>query len=494
MRPEVMDTSGRMQRRRKDWVSKTDVIRYRRCPYAFWLLDQGIVRLEDAIGTSGTELLETGVAFEAGILEGIDAIDVTPETLPKILKSSIRLYDPPLFRNEDLALWGRPDAIVTSRGQLIPVEIKAHRHPKLTDILELAFYWRLLEPHRTRRAKPRGILILRAPDGTEEEREIEIDDEHLATVEQLIANVRTARRDGVIPEYCKCVICAGRPEVIEACIERGAPSLLYGIASSRAKALASIGIRTLQDILSCDPESTRVALRPYKHFVSASTIGQWKRHIRSYEVNAPIMIGEEAIPFADFIAVDFEYDSCMDGNIWLIGIAVVENGVADVSQFWADDETAVRRNLKKFAKLLASKPALPIVTWSGSSAEIPQIRVAAAYHDLVPDLQPVLDRHYDLFAYADANVRLPIPTLDLKSVGNYFGFYQTTQVRSGFEAAYLHRRHRKAANRKERADLKRMLMDYNREDVEALVHVVRRFRDLASIPVDRIFENHVQRI
>lgn len=43
--------------------------------------------------------------------------------------------------------------------------------------------------------------------------------------------------------------------------------------------------------------------------------------------------------------------------------------------------------------------------------------------------------------YAEANIRLPIPTLDLKSVGKFFGHYRKTDIRGGMEAAFLHRQY-----------------------------------------------------
>src|SRR4029453_7333515 len=42
--------SRRVARRSRDWVSKTDMTRYVRCPYAFWLLDTGQIDQADVIG------------------------------------------------------------------------------------------------------------------------------------------------------------------------------------------------------------------------------------------------------------------------------------------------------------------------------------------------------------------------------------------------------------------------------------------------------------
>ena len=273
-----------------------------------------------------------------------------------------------------------------------------------TDRIELAFYWILLDPYRTKNCEPRGVVILRDLDGNEQREEVELEQFHLDRVRRLIRDVRTARRIGVEPELCLCPVCAGRPEIAQACRKRGSPSLLYGIAGPRVRALKKLGIHNLDDITICDPEATRLALREHKHFVNLTMIHGWKAHIRAYETNKPVLIGEACLDFTDYIAVDFEYLSGARGFIWLIGYSIVSHGVTTSAQLWADDSDEVRRNLLLMAEVINRHPKIPVVTWSGLSAELPELQKAADFYEINADLQPFVERHFDLFAFAETNI------------------------------------------------------------------------------------------
>jgi predicted RecB family nuclease len=277
---------------------------------------------------------------------------------------------------------------------------------------------------------------------------------------------------------CECVVCSGRPEVAQACRERGDPTQIYGISLSRAELLAGLGIHTLQDIADADPVRIREGLRPHKgHAVSEETIHGWKHHVRSYETNAPVYFGNERLKFADFIAVDLEYVSEKVGCVYLIGIATVENGTATFEQMWGEEAEEMRQNIQQLGAIVNAK-RLPVLTWSGTSAEIPKLGEAVGHYELGGDLDGLFDRHYDLCAYAERNVRLPIPSLKLKSVGRFFGFYRSADVRGGEDADRMYRLYRRSTNPSVRAELKRVLMAYNREDVEALILVAQRFKGL----------------
>src|SRR5271157_4230068 len=99
-----------MSRRRRGlaWVCKTDIMRFRRCPYAFWLVDRGIVDPEAVISPSAREAISQGIAFEAGI---VDTAEPLPSDLPieEALSGDRRVFGLPLFENKDLEIYGIPD-------------------------------------------------------------------------------------------------------------------------------------------------------------------------------------------------------------------------------------------------------------------------------------------------------------------------------------------------------------------------------------------------
>src|SRR5713101_4029538 len=143
------------------WVSKTDLMTYLRCPYAYYLHYSGRVAFKDTVTELQEHLIQRGVDFHAAVGAKATHPPISPIDVPKVFaQESTRLFDPPLLFNAKLGIFGKLDAIDTAQGALIPVEIKSHKTAQRSDELELAFYWMLLDPYRTKKVSPRGCLIL----------------------------------------------------------------------------------------------------------------------------------------------------------------------------------------------------------------------------------------------------------------------------------------------------------------------------------------------
>ena len=118
-----------------------------------------------------------------------------------------------------------------------------------------------------------------------------------------------------------------------------------------------------------------------------------------------------------YIALDLEYDTLRDkGLIWLTGAAVVDGTDAEHHSWWADTPDEERAALTGLAALLCEYPELPVVTWAGRGADIPQIRAACARLGLPAVTAQVSARHFDAYQWALGSVRLPIVSLGLKDV------------------------------------------------------------------------------
>ena len=73
--------------------------------------------------------------------------------------------------------------------------------------------------------------------------------------------------------------------------------------------------------------------------------------------------------------------------------------------------------------VLAAYPTYQIVTWSGLSADFPEIEKAWDRHQLSRSaLVDFNARHVDLYQQTVRGVRLPIPELGLKAVSEHFKF------------------------------------------------------------------------
>ena len=162
--------------------------------------------------------------------------------------------------------------------------------------------------------------------------------------------------------------------------------------------------------------------------------------------------------------------------IWLIGASLVQGDSRESMFLWANGVDNERSNLLQLAEFVSSYPELPVVTWAGDGADIPQIRGASMRHEICSELNPIVERHVDLYRWAYRNVRLPVPSLSLKEVGEYFGYPRVTKDMNGLAAALMFSRYLRRRDRK----LQDRLLDYNRDDVDSLVFVVSKLQQLAG--------------
>ncbi|MGH3442404.1 MAG: TM0106 family RecB-like putative nuclease, partial [Nitriliruptorales bacterium] len=405
-------------------------------------------------------------------------IEVEPEDWKILRSTDIRVLGTPMFENRDLRIFGTPDGIDAAGGALIPIEIKSHKDVQRTDELELAFYWLLLQPQRRRRVPPRGLLILRRDDGAEEV-EVPLREHRFDEVRRLLREIREARRRGVEPRICGCNVCSKvrRDEVTAAARSRADLTLIRGIGWAYAPALEQLGIRTWRDLMHCDPVQIIGGMRERGYSISNWHIDGWKHHAASYATGAPVVFGAGGPLPEAFIALDLEY--IPEGLLWLIGLSVQKPGRCEHRFMWADRPRDVKANLAELATVLRAHESLPVLTWSGDSADVPVLRSAAERYKMPEVMAPIEGRHLDLYDYVGRNLRLPIPRFGLKDVGAYFGVPRISNVSDGLEALYLYEQYARAKGRR-KALLREQLIAYNRDDLDTLVEVAGRIRDLSS--------------
>lgn len=453
-----------------DRVSKTDIINYHRCSYAFWLIETGEVSVEEA----QPRLVAFGENFERSVLAKM--VGARPKPLTTQFKEDHFLYDLPLFKNNTLCIWGRPDGVHTAAGGLEPIEIKSHSKVAFTDRLELAFYWLLLEPWRTRHsATPRGFVRLRRDSVP---RPVVLLPADFARVKGLIDLVRRARRIGVRPRPCDCQICSERIEV-KAFKGRIQLQDLYGMGAY-ANGLRKIGVSTIARLLASESLDITRGLSQHSLFTSASIVDGWKAQAQAWR-RAPVRFGTERFTHEQFILLDLEYD-CLGGqcgDVWLTGIHI-RNGFAKTIQIWSLSEFQRRAAMAKLFGILAKYRELPIVTWSGQSAELPQLRALAKFLSIDGLTEAVARRHVDLLQFTQRNIRLPIPSYRLKNVAEYFGFEMSASLKDGLDATIKYRLLRTTKSRTRREHLRGQLEAYNCRDLMRLKLVAERFCELAG--------------
>ena len=160
------------------------------------------------------------------------------------------------------------------------------------------------------------------------------------------------------------------------------------------------------------------------------------------------------------------------------GLCIVRGEDREHILLWADDDAAERANLRQLGKIVTDHPEMPVLTWAGNSADIPQLKAAAERLKLAT-LGPLFERHFDLFVYARDSVRLPIPGLDLKGVATYFGLARTSAIRDGMGAQSAYMRYRTTASESTKRKLHDILVTYCQDDVDGLIGVAQRISTLA---------------
>lgn len=463
-------------KRGPEWVKKIDIVRYERCPFAFWLLDAKKVRLPALVSAMAAQRIEAGVQFEDNIVEAAEPAPEIP--LSELLQwKKLHLLRVPLIENTALNIYGKPDGVDTAGGIVAPIEVKNHRNVSALDRIELAFYWMLLQPYRTNdNADPYGLLYLPRGDSFEAVK-VELRESDFQRVRDLVEAVRAARRDGVQPRQCTCEVCASRLEVADVRSRADSPSLLFGVGWKRADALERMNILTLDDLLNTESEAVATGLRGYKHFVTVSMVDIWKHHARAFKSGQPVWFGCERPLLNRYIVLDLEYNP--GGEIWLTGVHIEDGDDVQTLQFWSDGDVELRAALDTLKDIFVDYSHLPILTWGGNSADAPTLLQASRRHRLRSLPTIFEERHFDMCAFITRNVRLPIPSHGLKEVATHYGFTPSTAVAGGMEAQYLHGKYLDSRSKKVRAELKRQLEAYNRDDLLATRHCIQQLRALA---------------
>ncbi|MBI3468592.1 MAG: ribonuclease H-like domain-containing protein [Planctomycetes bacterium] len=158
----------------------------------------------------------------------------------------------------------------------------------------------------------------------------------------------------------------------------------------------------------------------------------------------------------------------------------MELGRRDYLALWADTPTEEKRNLRCLGEVLATNPSLPVVTWAGTGADLPRLRNAVRRLKLRQAIHALESRHLDLYQHVVNAVRFPTPSLALAEIATYFGIPKVSRIRDGLEAQFKYMEYRRALDNDTALSRKTDLLEYNRDDLEALVGVASRIAALQS--------------
>ncbi|QSE86572.1 ribonuclease H-like domain-containing protein [Rhodococcus koreensis] len=408
------------------------------------------------------------------------------------------VYTNHLFINREYRFRGVPDGINIGNGRLEPVEIKNRRWVGRFDEFELAFYWVLLQPHRTvTAAEPAGWLQLADEAGRAAEPiRVAIRAEVIAAVHEVAHRARSVLVNGLEPFWCDCDVCAQDPQASLPSVRRTAPvSVVNGIGRKKRAALEAGGITTVGRLAEMTTvDACEVFAATDLAIPSESTLQAWQAHAAVFIENRPrVQPGQhERVP-DQFIALDLEYQSEAPAVVWLLTAQTVGIGTPHRITVFADDNHQADL-VVTFADFLAEHPDLPVLTWNGTSADLKWLEKLIARTDpaeidgqaFINNLQT---RHMDLLQWTRTALSLPIPGRKIKDIAAWLGVENNSDIGNGLYANSLWHQYITTGD----TTLRDRLINYNRTDVAILIEVAHHLRAIheqtsvppSAVPIER---------
>jgi len=259
--------------------------------------------------------------------------------------------------------------------------------------------------------------------------------------------------------------------------EKDELSLLSGMSEKERKKLHGKGLFTVTQLsYTFRPRrrhrTSQRKQEKYHHALRALAIREKKIHVVDLldpKIDrTPVYLDVEGLPDRDFY--------------YLIGIRVGTGGDAIQHGFWANDEDGERRIWKEFLSVLSAVPDPRLVHW-GRYETLFLKRMCDRYGGPRETSAAAIAINHAVNLLSSVFARIYFPTFSngLKEIATYLGFCWLGSPASGLEAIVS--RHRWESSK----DLgeQQALLDYNRQDCEALELVANRLVDLhRAAPID----------
>lgn len=463
---------------RQEWISKQDLIEYLRCEFRVYLwLSKGIPigELKETILLQ--RLIEKGMKYEEDVVQDIQPLEIqTTESIGPLKKVSRIIQVPKIFRNHDLGIQGIPDLIDTANGKFLPIEIKSHKEVYDTDELELAFYWLLLNPLRSRKATPRGYIVL----NNDEIVEVKITRNHLQKVEDLLDGIRDLKNRGSKPRLTQeCKLCKIQKECREEVISSGGLTAIYNISDTREHQFHEIGVRNISYLMRIDEEQINSKLiSRFGNTPGIAELFRMKCHASAIGERKPILLGNEDelsnLVLASVLILDLEYDP--EGIIWLIGLCIKDSKGVKYKQYFAENAKLEeeRRLLVSLVNIKDKYADHLLITYSGASADLPQLAKSCKRHRIYPRIYNMMVRnHIDLYQLLLRNLRFPIASMGLRDMEEYLNLQRKSDITSGLEALMLYDRYLRTKNEIKKKELRNELCIYNKDDIASTLSIIK---------------------
>src|SRR5215831_3004075 len=286
---------------------------------------------------------------------------------------------------------------------------------------------------------------------------------------------RDAPPDLVLNRHCDQ--CEFRSRCRKLATEKDELSLLSGISERERKKLHGRGIFTITQLSHTFRPRRRgreFRGRPEKFHHSLRAIAIREKKIHIVDLIAPQVDGTP---------VYLDVEGLPDRNFYyLIGVRVGTADDAIQYSFWADDENGEKLIWNEFLNLL-SATANPRLIHFGSYETKFLKRMSRRYGGPHGNstASTAIEHAMNLLSFVFAHIYFPTLSNGLKEIAGYLGFRWSGSLASGLEAIVWRYRWERSQDLRE----KQALLNYNREDCEAVELVANKIIDLyCGIPAN----------
>ena len=508
------------------WISKTEIMDYLRCPYRLYLSRKLNKKATDFANSKWIQrLLLLGQEHEDEVITSMPFYQV--DSLEEALNSNGLCRTYTILHNENLHIKGRPDIIVTKGKVFAPIEIKNRKTIKLTDKIELAFYWMLLSPYRKHKYHPHGYIWLNNGSTVK----IDLTYKDIDDMLTLMSQTRHTIEHKPTPEYNQeCKQCKLKNDCLEEMFKNESVTLLDGVSIPTCIELRKLGIETISQFSwewLFHKDKIKAHWGTTKDSGGMHRLAKAYYHAKAYEKKQPIYLAREvnkktckldsisptllpvetalklihhypplskkALLFPDlhvhlnsntYTVIDLEYypvsaSEYSPFSVFLTGIFTRIGNYTEIKQCLLEDNTPTEQtrmlNFLHSELHLESDKFWPIITYSGNSADCP------ALEKFFPDymikqqvMHNLYSRHIDIYRYIRDHVCFPTYSHGLKAVSEYLGYKYKSGIYGGGEAIVLYEEYKKTSNIAEKERIKKQLLAYNADDIRATDHVAQK--------------------
>ncbi len=378
-------------------------------------------------------------------------------------------------------LRGIPDLLMKYEDTYSVLEIKLHKALKDSDIFQSIFYAFIFEKMTgkwpfvfVKTAEEKPFFITGPIEKAVFQMTYEKSQELVQALLPKIAEIKLGLVKPDIPyDKSSCKICGFDNYCSQIMSEFNYVNLVPGIGYSSAKSLTDVGIRTCNELACCDPKtiSSKLCRNPY----AARNIFLWQQQAQSIVTKTPIFF-ENPVVLPEHIGYWDIETMGLDPSIEPLIMIDLFDGKKHhhFSAKTLDDEPKmIEAFLKKVSEIKK-----PIMSYSGSYFDYRYVSQRCEICDIreFSELFPK-ENDIDFNLHLKRKCVLPVSRYGLKDVAGFFGFRWSNDI-SGFEVPIKYAQYLRTGNKKILAELE----VYNKEDTEALHHVINALRKKAQGP------------